>query len=170
MTAFIGHAFCFGDNIDTDVLAPGPYLKRSPEELAQHCLEAVDPEFVRKVRPGDFLLAGTGFGIGSSREQAAVSLRLLGIRAVLAHSFARIFWRNAINLGLPALRLTEPHNILPGDRLSVDLETGRVENLGRGGVWHVEPLPARVLGIVSAGGLLPYLTRELRARGTGHPS
>lgn len=170
MTALIGRAFCFGNDIDTDVLAPGPYLKRPPAELARHCLEALDPEFVRNVRPGDFLVAGTGFGVGSSREQAAASLRLLGIRAVLARSFARIFWRNAINLGLPALRLTEPHDIRAGDRLSVDPETGRVENLSRGGVWHVEPLPERVLAIMSAGGLLPYLQRELRARGTGRPS
>lgn len=170
MTALIGRAFCFGDDVDTDVLAPGAYLKRPPAELAQHCLEALDPEFVRKVRPGDFVVAGTGFGVGSSREQAAVSLRLLGVRAVLARSFARLFWRNAINLGLPALRLVQPHDIRAGDRLSVEAETGRVENLSRGGVWQVEPLPERVRAIVSAGGLMPYLQHELRARGSERSS
>lgn len=101
-----GRAFVFGDNIDTDVMAPGTLMKLPPEELAQHCLAAVDPDFARTVAKGDFVVGGRSFGIGSSREQAAVSLSLLGVRAVIARSFARIFWRNAINLGCRASPLS----------------------------------------------------------------
>ena len=99
----MGRAFVFGDNVDTDLLAPGAYMKSSARELASHCLEALDPSFPSSVRQGDLVVAGANFGMGSSREQAAVSLKLLGVSAVLATSFARIFFRNAINLGVPAV-------------------------------------------------------------------
>ena len=124
-----GRAFVFGDNIDTDVLAPGSLMKLAPEALATHCLEAIDPSFAGAVRQGDVLVAGANFGLGSSREQAAVSLKILGIQAVLATSFARIFWRNAINLGLPALVFPQAGEIVSGDRLSLDIASGRIENL-----------------------------------------
>lgn len=161
-----GRAFRFGDNIDTDQLAPGPFLKLPPQQLAAHCLEAIDPTFARTVGPGDVLVAGSNFGMGSSREQAVISLKILGIQAVLARSFARIFWRNAINLGLAALVFPWPEEIGAGEQVGVDLAAGRVSNLTRGASWQVESLPPRVLAMLADGGLIPYLRR----RRAGGPS
>ena len=152
-----GRAWVFGDRIDTDVLAPGHLMKLPAEELAKHCLEAIAPDFAGRVRPGDIVVAGRGFGIGSSREQAAVSLKLLGVRAVLALSFARIFWRNALNLGLPALVMPEGVAIADGDLVAVDPASGLVENRTNGGRWQVQKLPPHLLRIVGEGGLMPYL-------------
>jgi len=156
----VGRAWVFGDAIDTDVLAPGHLMKLSAQELATHCLEAIRPEFAREVRPGDVVVAGRSFGIGSSREQAAVSLKLLGASAVLALSYARIFWRNALNLGLPALVIPETARIADGDSISVDAAAGRVENRTTGEGWQVQPLPPHLLEIIGAGGLMPYLKRR----------
>ena len=155
-----GRAFRFGDNIDTDQLAPGPFLKLPPQQLAAHCLEAIDPTFVTTVRPGDVPIAGSNFGMGSSREQAVVSLKILGIQAVLARSFARIFWRNAINLGVAALIFPWTEEIAAGDEVEVDLAAGRVTDLTRGARWQVEPLPPQVLDMLAHGGLIPYLRRR----------
>lgn len=157
-----GRAFVFGDNIDTDVLAPGSLMKLSPEALATHCLEAVDPDFARNVRPGDLVVAGANFGLGSSREQAAVSLKILGVRAVLATSFARIFWRNAINLGLPALVFPQAGEVQAGDRLALDIEAGRLENLTRNRSYAIQPLPSHLLDMIADGGLIPHLKRRLQ--------
>ncbi len=156
----MGRAHLFGDNIDTDVLAPGHLMKLAPAELAQHCLEAVDPDFARTVRPGDFVVAGRNFGMGSSREQAAVSLKLLGVRAVIAPSFARIFFRNAINLGLPAVQFDWAGRISAGDDLELDLRAGRLANLSRGETHHLKPLPESLLAILDAGGLMDMLKRR----------
>jgi 3-isopropylmalate/(R)-2-methylmalate dehydratase small subunit len=158
-----GRAFVFGDNIDTDVLAPGSLMKLAPEALAKHCLEAVAPTFAATVRPGDLVVAGANFGMGSSREQAAVSLKLLGVRAVLATSFARIFWRNAINLGLPALVFPDALSVLDGDRLNVDAAAGRVENLTQGRTHTIQALPPHLMEMIAAGGLIPHLKRRLGA-------
>jgi 3-isopropylmalate/(R)-2-methylmalate dehydratase small subunit len=158
-----GRAFVFGDNIDTDVLAPGSLMKLAPEALAKHCLEAVAPTFAATVRPGDLVVAGANFGMGSSREQAAVSLKLLGVRAVLATSFARIFWRNAINLGLPALVFPDALSVLDGDRLNVDAAAGRVENLTQGLTHAIQALPPHLMEMIAAGGLIPHLKRRLGA-------
>jgi 3-isopropylmalate/(R)-2-methylmalate dehydratase small subunit len=155
-----GRAWAFGDRIDTDVLAPGSLMKLAPRELAAHCLAAVRPDFAAGVRDGDVLVAGEAFGVGSSREQAAVSLKLLGVQAVLAKSFARIFYRNAFNLGLPALRLPADAAIADGDRLSIDYRAGRVDNLTRGTSIAVSPIPANLLAIVEAGGLMAYLKQR----------
>lgn len=155
-----GRAWVLGDRIDTDVLAPGHLMKLSAEELARHCLEAVDPSFAANVRPGDILVAGRSFGIGSSREQAAVSLKLLGIKAVLATSFARIFWRNALNLGIPALVMPDAGEIGQGDLVAVDPASGRIENRTTGRSYQVQSLPRHILEIVEAGGLMPYLKRR----------
>lgn len=157
-----GRAFVFGDNIDTDVLAPGSLMKLSPEALAAHCLQAVDPDFARTVRPGDLVVAGANFGLGSSREQAAVSLKILGVRAVLATSFARIFWRNAINLGLPALVFPEAGEVHAEDRLILDIEAGRLENLTRNRSYAIQPLPSHLLDMIADGGLIPHLKRRLQ--------
>lgn len=153
----IGRAWVFGDRIDTDVLAPGHLMKLSAEDLARHCLEAISPNFASEVRPGDIVVAGRSFGIGSSREQAAVSLKLLGVKAILATSFARIFWRNALNLGLPALTMPEAAEIKQGDSISVDPGSGRVENVTTGRIYQVQPLPPHLLNIVEEGGLMPFL-------------
>lgn len=161
-----GRAFVFGDNIDTDVLAPGSLMKLSPEALATHCLEAIDPSFADAVRPGDVLVAGANFGLGSSREQAAVSLKILGIKAVLATSFARIFWRNAINLGLPALVFPQAREIASGDQLALDTASGRIENLTRNRVYETQPLPDHLLRMIADGGLIAHLQRRFQGTAT----
>lgn len=153
----MGRAFIFGDNIDTDVLAPGHLMKLPPAELAAHCLEAIDPAFAISVKPGDFVVAGRNFGLGSSREQAAASLKLLGVKAVLATSFARIFFRNAINLGLPALVFKAVDEISAGDALDLDLSGGRLTNRTRGRTHQLAPLPPDLMKIIDAGGLMPML-------------
>ena len=155
-----GRVFRFGDDIDTDLLAPGAFLKLPPAALARHCLEAVDPDFAALVRPGDFVVAGRNFGLGSSREQAAVSLKLLGVAAVLALSFARIFYRNAINLGLPALVMPDAGRVQSGDRLTLDAGTGVVENLTQDQRYPVAPMPPHLLTMIAAGGLIPYLKQK----------
>ncbi|MFZ4602522.1 MAG: 3-isopropylmalate dehydratase [Caulobacterales bacterium] len=156
-----GRAFVFGDRVDTDVLAPGALMKLAPPELARHCLAALDPTFAASVRPGDFVVAGDGFGIGSSREQAAQSLVLLGVRAVIAKSFARIFYRNAYNLGLPAVILPQAGEIVAGDRLSLDVAGGRVVNHSTGLIFDVAPIPQRLAEMIEAGGLVAQLRAGL---------
>lgn len=153
----MGRAFVFGDNIDTDVLAPGRWMKLAPEALAAHCLEDVDPGFAARVKPGDIVVAGGNFGLGSSREQAAVSLKLLGVSAILATSFARIFYRNAINLGLPALVFPDAGSVAQGDELVVDAVAGRVENRTRKTVSAVTPMPAHLVAMMADGGLIAHL-------------
>ena len=161
-----GRAWTFGDNIDTDVLAPGIYMKLPVEEVARHCLEAVDPEFAAKVRPGDIVIGGENFGMGSSREQAPQALKVLGVGAVLAKSFARIFYRNALNLGLPALFFREADEVSAGDRLELDLAAGQVRNQTTGANYAVEPIPPHLLEMILMGGLMPHLKARLaRERG-----
>jgi len=156
-----GRAWTFGDNIDTDVLAPGIYMKLPVEEVAQHCLEAVDPEFAAKVRPGDIVVGGENFGMGSSREQAPEALKVLGVGAILAKSFARIFYRNALNLGLPALFFREADEVSAGDQLELDLAAGQVRNLTTGATYAVAPLPPHLLEMILMGGLMPHLKARL---------
>jgi len=156
-----GRAWVFGDNIDTDLLAPGHAMRKPLEELSRHCLEAIDPKFARTVQRGDFIVAGEGFGIGSSREQAAQALAYLGVGAVLARSPARIFYRNAINLGLPVVRFPDARLVKSGDTLAVDLVNGRVQNLTQGTEHAVEPVPAFLRDILLAGGLIPHLHARL---------
>lgn len=155
-----GRAFVFGDNIDTDVLAPGHLMKLSPEDLATHCLEAIDPTFASTVKAGDFVVAGENFGLGSSREQAAISLKLLGIQAVIAKSFARIFYRNALNLGLPALFCEQADTIKPGDELMVDAIVGSIKNLTTGQNLACRPIPVHLMTMVHSGGLIAYLQKQ----------
>jgi 3-isopropylmalate/(R)-2-methylmalate dehydratase small subunit len=158
----------FGDNVDTDLLAPGAYMKGPIDQLAPHCLEALDAAFARSVRPGDVLVAGDNLGIGSSREQAVQALRHLGIRMVLARSFGRIFYRNAMNLGLPALVCPDLVSVRTGDELRVDMVGGVVENLSGGRLHRCEPIPPHLLALVGDGSLLPHLAKQLCAwRGEG---
>ncbi|HXF69178.1 MAG TPA: 3-isopropylmalate dehydratase small subunit [Thermoflexus sp.] len=162
---FQGHAWVFGDNIDTDVIIPGRYLNTTdPKELAAHCMEGVDPEFPRKVRPGDIVVAGRNFGSGSSREHAPISLKAAGVSCVIAKSFARIFFRNAINIGLPVLECPEAvEAVQPGDELEVRLDTGEIRHLRTGQVFRAKPYPPFMLELIRAGGLIPYTRARLQA-------
>ncbi len=156
-----GRAWKLGDDIDTDAMASGVYLKLPIEELAPHCLEIVDPDFATNVRHGDLLVCGENFGLGSSREQAPQALKFLGVGAILAKSFARIFYRNAVNLGLPALFFPQADKIEAGHRLEVDLAAGKVRDLDTSGVFAVEPMPPHLLEMLADGGLIGHLKRRL---------
>jgi len=156
-----GRAWTFGDNIDTDALAPGIYMKLPAQQAAQHCLEAVDPQFASQVAPGDIVVGGANFGLGSSREQAAQALKILGVGAVLARGFARIFYRNAINLGLPVLFFPAAAEIRRHDRLDIDLLLGVVNNLATGRTYPVTPVPPHLLQLLQDGGLMPHLKKKL---------
>jgi len=158
-------AWIFGDNIDTDALAPGKYMKFGIDEIAKHCLESVDPAFAGSVAPGDIVVGGRNFGLGSSREQAAAALRQLGVAAVVAASFAGLFYRNALNLGLPVLACNDTHRIRAGDTLRVDAEAGRIENMTTGESLACERIPAHLMEMVRDGGLLPHLKKRLAQRG-----
>ncbi len=166
MSAAAGRAWVFGDDIDTDVLAPGIYMKGPIEEMALHCLEAVDSEFAAGVEAGDVVVAGGNFGMGSSREQAVLVLRHLGVVAVVAKSFAGIFFRNALNLGLPALACTESGRIGAGDRITVDAEAGEIQNLTTGERYACEGIPEHLQEMVRDGGLVPHLAKRRGARGS----
>jgi 3-isopropylmalate/(R)-2-methylmalate dehydratase small subunit len=159
-------AWVFGDDIDTDVLAPGRYMKAEIAEIARHCLEAVEPSFASKVAPGDFVVAGRNFGAGSSREQAPAALKYLGIAALVAESFAGLFYRNALNLGLPALVCRDARRIRHGDELKVDFEKSTILNLKTGDVLAFEPIPGHLMEMVRDGGLLPHLEKRLKCRTT----
>ena len=163
-----GRAWVFGDNIDTDVLAPGQYMKSGVGELARHCLESVDPEFANSVRSGDVVVGRRNFGTGSSREQAPQALKHLGVAALVAESFAGLFYRNALNLGLPALVCAEAKRIRADDRLRVDAESGRIENLTTGEMIACEPIPAHLMQMIRDGGLLPHLEKRLARERSAH--
>ncbi len=156
-----GRAWVFGDDVNTDVMAPGLYFKAPMEEMAKHCLEAVDPRFAREVRRGDIVVGGLRFGVGSAREQAAMALTHLGVGAVLAVSFGRIFYRNALNFGLPALFFPQAGEIAAGDEIEVEPVTGRIRNRTRAREYTVDGIPAHLMDMVAAGGLMPYLKRRL---------
>ncbi len=158
-----GRAWVFGDEINTDTMAPGLYFKEPLEVLARHCLEAVDPDFAPNVQPGDIVVGGRNFGVGSAREQAAMALRELGVGAVVANSFSRIFYRNAINFGLPVLTLPADAVISAGDVLEVDPVAGTVDNTTTGQRYPVEPIPEHLLAMIAAGGLMPWLRQQKAA-------
>jgi 3-isopropylmalate/(R)-2-methylmalate dehydratase small subunit len=154
-------AWVFGDNIDTDVIAPGHTMKFGIDEIARHCLEAVAPGFSKKVRPGDFVVAGRNFGCGSSREQAPAALKHLGVSALIAESFAGLFYRNALNLGLPALVCSQARRIRDGDRISIDYAKNEIFDLTADQRLPFEPIPAHLMDMVRDGGLLPHLEKRL---------
>ncbi len=160
---FCGRAWVFADDVDTDVLAPGAYLKLPVEDLAKHCLESIDPRFASSVQAGDIVVAGRNFGMGSSREQAAECLKVLGVSAVLARSFARIFYRNAFNLGLPALFFEAAGSVKAGDLLDIDPKAGRVRNETQGQTHTCTPIPDNLMDMVEAGGLIEHLKRRSSA-------
>lgn len=155
-------AWVFGDNVDTDAMAPGRYMKSGIAEIAKHCMEAVNERFSREVKPGDFVVGGRNFGMGSSREQAPEALRHLGVSALVAQSFAGLFYRNALNLGLPALVCLDAKRIRAGDDLGIDFERGKITNRTTGDVLDCEPIPAHLMQMVRDGGLLPHLEKKLK--------
>ena len=158
-----GFVHKYGDNVDTDVIIPARYLTTSvPSELAAHCMEDIDREFIHKVKPGDIMVADKNFGCGSSREHAPLAIKACGVKCVIAPSFARIFYRNAINIGFPILECAEAaEGIQAGDTVSVDFGTGVITDETTGKTYQAAPLPAFVQGIVDNGGLL----KSLKARG-----
>lgn len=156
-----GKAWVFGDNVDTDVIIPARYLNTTrPEELAVHCMEDIDPDFSKKVSKGDIIVAGRNFGCGSSREHAPIAIKGAGVSCVIARSFARIFFRNAINIGLPVLECGEAvESIKAGDEVEVDLERGIIRDLTAGREFAARPYPPFLEEIIRAGGLLEYVRR-----------
>jgi len=161
-----GHVWKLGNNVDTDQLVPGRYLSLTdPQELASHCLEDVLPEFSTSVKPGDIVMAGENFGCGSSREHAPIALKALGISFVVASSFARIFFRNCINVGLPALTSPEAVEAVENsDKIRIDLEAGRVEDLSRAFQCSVAPLPDFVAEVMTVGGMTAYVHERMQSR------
>jgi len=156
-----GKVFKFGDNISTDHIIPGRllHLRSNLPELAKHVLEDADSTFARRVKKGDFVVAGKNFGLGSSREHAPLVIKLSGVSAILARSVARIFFRNAINVGLPVL-ICDTESINDGDELEVNLETGQINNLTNGTELHFSRMPEIMLRILNEGGLIPYIKKH----------
>ena len=158
-----GQVFKYGSNVDTDVIIPARYLNVSdPAELAKHCMEDIDAQFIKKVKPGDMIMADANFGCGSSREHAPLAIKTAGVSCVIAKSFARIFFRNAINIGLPLLECEEcVTNTKNGDNLEVDLASGKIVNLSSGKVFTAKPYPQFMSELIKAGGLVEYTQKRL---------
>jgi len=154
-----GKVFKYGDNVDTDVIIPARYLNApSPEELAKHCMEDIDPAFATTVQPGDIIVGGANFGCGSSREHAPIAIRACGVACVIAASFARIFYRNSINIGFPILECPEAAAAIQnGDTISVDFATGVIHDDTTGEEFKAVAFPAFINRIIEHNGLLPYL-------------
>ena len=161
-----GKVWKFKDNIDTDVIIPARYLNTSdPDELALHCMEDYDSEFVKKMNQGDIIVAGRNFGCGSSREHAPIALKAAGVSCIIAQSFARIFFRNAINIGLPIFESEEiADQCSEGDFLKVDTARGMIENINKNRAYNLNPLPAFIQNIISLGGLREYIKEEVKRR------
>ncbi len=162
-----GKAFIFGANIDTDQIYPGRYLELTdPKEVGKHAMEGADPTLVREFKPGDIIVASTNFGCGSSREQAAITLKAIGVGAVLADSFARIFYRNAINLGIPLLVCPKIHSLIKkGDTVRVNMESGEVVNEDTGAKAQAQALSDYVMEILESGGIKPLIRKQIGADG-----
>ena len=154
-----GHVFKYPDNVDTDVIIPARYLNTSDaKELAKHCMEDIDSEYVKKVQPGDIMVAGWNFGCGSSREHAPLVIKTCGTGCVIAKSFARIFYRNAINIGMPILECEQAaEDIQPGDEVAIDFDTGVITDITTGKTYQAEPFPEFIQNIIKKGGLLASL-------------
>ena len=154
-----GHAFKYPDNVDTDVIIPARYLNTpNAQDLAKHCMEDIDTTFVSKVQPGDIMVAGWNFGCGSSREHAPLAIKTCGTGCVIAKSFARIFYRNAINIGMPILECEQAaEEIQAGDTVSIDFDTGVISDLTTGKTYQAEPFPGFIQNIIRKGGLLASL-------------
>jgi len=160
-----GKVHKYGSNVDTDVIIPARYLNTSvPAELAAHCMEDIDAEFVKKVQPGDMIVADENFGCGSSREHAPIAIKASGVSCVIAKTFARIFYRNAINIGLPILQCAEAvDGINPGDTVEVDTAHGEIRNLTTGKSYKAMPFPEFMQNLITAGGLIAYAQKKVKS-------
>ena len=163
-----GKVHKYGADVNTDVIIPARYLNMSdPDELARHCMEDIDSEFINRVQPGDIIVADTNFGCGSSREHAPLAIKAAGVGCIIAKSFARIFYRNALNIGLPILECIEAAGRTEaGDILEVDLSTGEIVNTTKGLTFRAEPFPDFMLELIDSGGLIEYTKRRIAAGGS----
>lgn len=164
MAVLEGKVWRYGDNIDTDVIIPARYLNTfDPKELAKHCMVDIDPTFAENVKASDIMVGGKNFGCGSSREHAPVAIKESGVPVVIAASFARIFYRNGINVGLPLLEIGDDvEKIHAGDQLRIDISTGKIENLTTGDTFQAPPLPGFIQDIAKAGGLINYVKGKMQ--------
>ena len=162
---FTGKVWMFGDNINTDEIIPARYLNTSdPAELAKHCMEDADPDFPNKLSPGDIIVAGQNFGCGSSREHAPIAIKAAGVACVIAASFARIFYRNSFNMGLPILECPEAAaRSAEGDTITVELDSGVITLPGKAGTLTAQPIPPFMRNLISAGGLMNYVREKTKA-------
>jgi len=156
----MGTALKYGDNINTDIISPPQYMELSIDAAAAYAMQAVDPDFAKRVKVGDFFVAENNLGSGSSRETSPLSLRYLGISCVIAKSFARIFYRNCVNVGIPALQCEDTPRIQDGNQLRVDVLQGIIENITRKETYHCDALPEHILAIIQAGGMFEYLKMQ----------
>jgi 3-isopropylmalate/(R)-2-methylmalate dehydratase small subunit len=160
-----GKVWTFGKDVDTDLIIAARYLNTSvPEKLALHVMEDADPEFVKKMTPGDIIVAGENFGCGSSREHAPIALKAAGVAAVIAPTFARIFYRNAFNMGLPIFELSESAEISEGDNISVDMNAGTITNKTTLKTYSFIPIPEFMQELIDAGGLMNFATKEIEGK------
>ena len=163
MNIITGKIWKFGDNIDTDLIIPARYLNTSdPHELAKHVMEDADPEFAKKMQPGDIIVAGYNFGSGSSREHAPIALKAAGVAAVIAKSFARIFYRNSFNMGLPIFELLNTDEFNEGNLVKIDLDKGIVTNIDTNKEYKFAPIPPFMQELIAAGGLINYAKETLK--------
>ena len=162
MIAAQGHVFKYGDNVDTDVIIPARYLNSSdPKELATHCMEDIDANFIKKVQPGDIIVANKNFGCGSSREHAPIAIKAAGVSVVIAETFARIFYRNAINIGLPIIECKEAAEaIAVGDEVKVDFDSGVITDLTTGQSFQGQAFPEFMQKLIDCGGLVNYINNK----------
>lgn len=160
-----GKAWIFGNDVNTDLIIPGKYLELiDPEEMAEHAMEGIDPDFPKKIQEGDIVVGGTNFGCGSSREHAPLALKYAGISAVIAESFARIYYRNSINIGLPALECPGIIDAVEeGDVVEVDVTGGTIKNTRTGTELSFTPLPDFMIEVLNDGGLVPYLKKNMES-------
>ena len=162
MNVITGKVWKFGDNIDTDLIIAARYLNTSdPHKLAEHVMEDADPEFVKKLNPGDIIVAGENFGCGSSREHAPIALKAAGVSAIVAKSFARIFYRNAFNMGLPIFELKECDRIVEGDLIKIDLQKGEIADLDKQTTFTFAAIPPFMQELLAAGGLMNYAKEKM---------
>lgn len=161
MSIIKGHVHKYGDNINTDIISPPQYMELSIAEAAAYAMSAVDPSFAKQVKPGDIIVAGANFGSGSSRETSPLTLQYLGISAIVAKFFARIFYRNAINLGIPVIECAETDKINCQDEIEIDFASGTIKNLTKGECYMCSKIPPHIMELVSDGGLVPYLKKRV---------
>lgn len=162
MSKICGRVHKYGDNINTDIISPPQYMELSIPEAAKFAMSAVDPDFSKKIRPGDILVAGSNFGSGSSRETSPLTLRYLGVSAIVATFFARIFYRNAINLGIPVIECANVDQIADGDSIEIDLSTGQIFNATKEKSFSCSKIPPHIMTLINDGGLVPYLKKMVR--------